>query len=136
MTAVATARVLLDLDEDALVAVLLGLPAPRRREWLFVALVCRTLHAAVLRAAVIDSAEEQAANGLPSGRHGAPVTVVHPTRRRFATCVSGLMATPLRIVYTREVLRPSLGLFNAHVPVRAMQLSHNFPCVFMHSIAI
>lgn len=116
-----TAHWLLDLDEDALVAVLLGLPAPRRREWLFVALACTALHAAVLRAAVIDSAEEQAASGLPSGRHGAPVTVVHPTGRRFATHVSGLMATPLRIVYTREVLRPSLGLFNAHVPTRARE---------------
>ncbi len=116
-----TTEWLLDLDEDALVAVLLGLPAPRRREWLFVALACKALHAAVLRAAVIDSAEEQAANGLPSGRHGAPVTVVRPTGRRFATHVSGLMATPLRIVYTREVLRPSLGLFNAHVPTRARE---------------
>lgn len=116
-----TTEWLLDLDEDALVAVLLGLPAPRRREWLFVALACKALHTAVLRAAVIDSAEEQAASGLPSGRHGAPVTVVRPTGRRFATHVAGLMATPLRIVYTREVLRPSLGLFNAHVPARARE---------------
>ena len=116
-----TTRWLLDLDEDALVAVLLGLPAPRRREWLFVALASTALRAAVRRAAVIDSAEEQAASGLPSGRHGAPVTVVHPTGRRFATHVAGLMATPLRIVYTREVLRPSLGLFNAHVPTRARE---------------
>ena len=116
-----TVHWLLDLDEDALVAVLLGLAAPRRREWLFVALACKALHAAVLRAAVIDSAEQQIASGLPSGRHGAPVNVVNPTGRRFATHVSGLMATPLRIVYTRELLRPSLGLFNAHVPTRARE---------------
>ena len=116
-----TARTLLDLNEDALVAVLLGLPAPRRREWLFVALVCNALHRAVLRAAVIDSAEEQAASGLPSGRHGAPVTIVHTTRHRFATAISGLMATPLRIVYVREVLRPSLGLFNARPQLGARE---------------
>lgn len=102
-------------------AVLLGLPAPRRREWLFVALVCNALYRAVLRAAVIDSAEEQAASGLPSGRHGAPVTIVHPTRHRFATSISGLMATPLRIVYVREVLRPSLSLFTARPQLGARE---------------
>jgi hypothetical protein len=105
MAAPVTASALLDLDEDALVQVLLGLPAPRRREWIFVALVCRALHAAVRRAAVIDTGEEQRAKGLPNGRNNAPVTVVMPTCHRFATSIAGMMCTPMRIVYSKVHLR-------------------------------
>jgi|SaaInlV_125m_DNA_1040241.scaffolds.fasta_scaffold02680_2 hypothetical protein len=104
MATPATASALLDLDEDALVQVLLGLPAPRRREWIFVALVCRALRGAVHRAAVIDTCEEQRAKGLPSGRNNAPVTVVMPTHHRFATSIAGIMCTPMRIVYSKQHL--------------------------------
>lgn len=103
----AIASNLMDLDEDMLTAVLLGLSAPRRREWIFVALTCKALHKAVLRASVVDTIEEQRARGLPCGRHGVPVEVLFASECRFATSIAGLMATPLRIVYTKECLRPS-----------------------------
>ena len=98
---------LVDLDEDMLTTVLLGLPAPRRREWIFVALGCKALYKAVLRASTIDTIEEQRARGLPCGRHNVPVDVVYPSECRFATSVAGMLATPLRIVYSKECLRPS-----------------------------
>jgi len=106
-TTAAIASNLADLDEDMLTAVLLGLPAPRRREWIFVALTCKALHKAVLRASVVDTIEEQRARGLPCGRHNVPAEVVFASECRFATLISGLMSTPLRIVYAKECLRPS-----------------------------
>lgn len=106
-TTAAIASNLADLDEDMLTAVLLGLPAPRRREWIFVALACKALHKAVLRASVVDTIEEQRARGLPCGRHGVPVEVLFASECRFATSIAGLMSTPLRIVYAKECLRPS-----------------------------
>ena len=125
-----------DLDEDMLTAVLLGLPAPRRREWIFVALTSKALHAAVLRASVVDTAEEQRALGLPVGRHNAPVDVVFPTGYRFATSIAGMLTTPLRIVYSKECLRPyevlrcTGTLLEASVPMRVREqflrvLSHH-----------
>jgi hypothetical protein len=102
----AIASNLVDLDDDMLTAVLLGLPAPRRREWIFVALTCKALHKAVLRASVVDTIEQQRARGLPCGRHNVPVEVMFPSEHRFATSIAGLMATPLRIVYAKECLRP------------------------------
>jgi len=136
-TALPALILLTDLDEDALTAVLLGLPAPRRREWIFVALTCKALHAAVLRASVIDTAEEQRASGLPVGRNSAPVDVVLPTGYRFATSIPGMLTTPLRIVYSRECLRPHEALrctgtlLETSVPARAREqflrvLSHHF----------
>ena len=122
-----TASALLDLSEDMLTAVLLGLPAPRRREWVFIALSCRALHAAVLRASVEDTIDEQIAAGLPSGRNGAPASVFHPTGHRFATSIAGMMMTPLRIVYSKECLTAThpergpgvRGIFDASVLPRA-----------------
>ena len=129
-------HLLTNLDEDMLTAVLLGLPAPRRREWIFVALTCKALHAAVLRASVVDTAEEQRALGLPVGRHNAPVDVVFPTGYRFATSIAGMLTTPLRIVYSKECLRPYEALrctgtlLEANVPTRVREqflrvLSHH-----------
>ena len=134
-----TASVLLDLNEDALVQVLLGLPAPRRREWIFVALVCRALHAAVRRAAVVDTCEEQRAKGLPSGRNNAPVTVIVPTHRRFATSIAGIMCTPMRIVYSKEHLRLHAaqipgGLFETSVTQRG-RAREQFLRVLDHHLA-
>ncbi len=128
---------LTDLDEDVLTTVLLGLPAPRRREWIFVALTCKALHAAVLRASVVDTAEEQQALGLPVGRLNAPVDVVFPTGHRFATSIAGMLTTPLRIVYSKACLRPHEALcctgtlLETSVPTRAREqflrvLSHQY----------
>tara|TARA_B110000116_G_scaffold272049_1_gene294943 strand:+ start:122 stop:2668 length:2547 start_codon:yes stop_codon:yes gene_type:complete len=128
---------LTDLDEDVLTTVLLGLPAPRRREWIFVALTCKALYAAVLRASVVDTAEEQQALGLPMGMLNAPVDVVFPTGHRFATSIAGMLTTPLRIVYSKECLRPHEALrctgtlLETSVPMRAREqflrvLSHQY----------
>ena len=133
----ADSTTLKDLDEDTLTAVLLGLPAPRRREWIFVALACKALHAAVLRASRVDTAEEQLALGLPVGRNHAPVDVVFPTRCRFATSIAGMLETPLRIVYSKECLRPyevlrcTGSLLEASVPTRVREqflrvLTHHY----------
>jgi len=139
MTTPAAASALLDLDEDALVQVLLGLRAPRRREWIFVALVCRALHAAVRRASVIDNCEEQRARGLPTGRNNSPVTVVMPTHHRFATSIAGMLCTPLRIVYSKEHLHvpesqvPG-GLFDASV-AQHRRAREQFLIVLDHHLA-
>ena len=128
----ATAAALLDLDEDSLTAVLLALPEPRQREWIFVALVCRVLHTVTLRAAAADWEREQCARGMPC------VPAVFPTGRRLSTALSGIMLSPLRIVYTKERLGPDVsspglppslclcggvlhGFFDAPVPPRARE---------------
>ena len=59
------AIVLTDLDVDVLALVLLGLPlGERQREWIYVALACRALHAAVLRAFEADRVERLFAAGF------------------------------------------------------------------------
>lgn len=101
------AETLTDFDVDILTLVLLALPVgARQREWIYVALACRALHAAVLRAAEADHAECLRAAGLPGGHPKRPLCTLRPSGKRFATSLSGAWVSPTRIVFTKEHLAP------------------------------
>ena len=105
MATTTAARALTDLDVDVLALVLLGLPlGERQREWIYVALACRALHAAVLRAFEADRVERLFAAGLPGGHSKRPLRVIRASGRRFATSIHGAWTSPMRIVYTKERL--------------------------------
>lgn len=106
--AASAAGALIDLDVDVLALVLLGLPPKeRQREWIYVALACRALHAAVLRAFEADKVQRLFAAGLPGGHSKRPLRVIRPSGRRFATSIHGAWTSPMRIVYTKERLASS-----------------------------
>lgn len=96
---------LADLDADALALVLLGLPAEaRRRDWVFVALTCRALRAAVLGAFRASEDERlRTVDRLPLGP--AP----KPSGKRYATSVEGIWTSPRRILFAKAHLFDASG---------------------------
>lgn len=110
---------LTQLDPDALALVLLGLsPEARRRDWVFLALTCRALRAAVLVAARASEEERLGTvDRLPLGP--AP----KPSGKRFATSVDGIWTSPRRILFAKAHLacvEPTVQAFfeSTHVPRR------------------
>lgn len=96
---------LADLDADALALVLLCLPAEaRRRDWVFVALTCRALRAAVLLAFRASEDERlRTVDRLPLGP--AP----KPSGKRYATSVEGIWTSPRRILFAKAHLFDASG---------------------------
>jgi len=112
-----TARLLLDLDDDALARVLVSLSD---HDWLFVALACRGLHRAALRAFEQAQADRLRAAELPGVVGDALVVASHghrPSPFKMGTSVAGIMRTPKRFAYAKQAIG-----FPAHFHHHALTL--------------
>lgn len=89
---------LTDLSDDALVAVLLALPESRLRHWVYVALTCRALRRAAVRA--FAEAQERA---LRAGRLPLPRDSEPP--RTMATALGSVMESQWRFVLGKRTLK-------------------------------
>lgn len=90
---------LLELNDDALVSVLLALPHPQLRHWVYVALTCRALGRAAVRA--FAEAQDRALRASRLPRPRGP----EPAPRAMATALGSVMESQWRFVLGKRTLK-------------------------------
>jgi len=104
-------KVILGLNEDALVQVLMALP--RFDDWVFVALTCKALRSAAVEAFERMQTEALAAGRLPGASSGLRASHFKPV----CTHARSAMASPRRFVFVKKQMRHAPHFCEGYVPV-------------------